>query len=127
MKGSILVFIGFAMLSMGSTSYAYEIIDAQLVRVTAKYTEPTQNTDNTKIKNLQQVYLYYNIGKEDILVLKQPATQPQGGGTVEVKFPVPVADGEKMDVRFSSRAVNSEGLISEKSNSVILRIDRSRK
>lgn len=112
------------LLFMSATVYAYEVIDAHSVNVTAKYTEPTQNTDNSPLTNLKHVNIYYNIGNGEKLGITNPASSPRGGGTVTVKFPVPVPDGAKVDVMFYSRAINSTGQQSSKSGSVKLTIDR---
>ena len=109
---------------VGATAHAFDIIDANSVRVTAKYTEPTQNTDNSSLTDLKHVDIYYNVGNGDILGITNPASSPKGGETVTVKFPVPVPDGAKLDVVFYSRAVSSTGQQSAKSKSVKLLVDR---
>ena len=92
--------------------------------VTVGYDEPTQNTDNSALTDLDHTTIYYDKGAGPVAEATVPATAPTGGGTITTTITVPVLAGEEADVNFWVTASDQSGNESVPSPVITQRIDR---
>ena len=96
------------------------------VTVTATYTEPSTNADNSSLTDLDHTSIYYDMGMGQILGKSVPASSLVGGGNISTSFAVPVSEGMEKDIDFWATAWDTSQNESEKSNIMRKRIDRLR-
>jgi len=110
---ALLVGLGAAQVATAACTIANE----KEMQCLLSWVEPTLNTDDSLIKDLDSVSMFYRIGTTGPWVFippPYPATSPTGGGTVS-QFPVlvPVAEGQlDVTVEFSVIANAMSGLSS---------------
>lgn len=86
--------------------------------VTLHYNEPTTNSDNSPLTDLDHVSIYYFANNVPVLSVNVPATALTGGGTsVTATAPYSVADGI-VSISFYAVAVDTSGNASVRSNIV---------
>lgn len=111
MKKLFLVLLFVMLLPL--TSYAI-----QTGTVTLHYDEPTTNSDNSPLTDLDHVTIYYFANNVPVRSVDVPATKSTGGGIqVTATAPYSVADGI-VSVSFYAVAVDTSGNASVRSNLV---------
>jgi hypothetical protein len=80
------------------------------VQVELKWTEPTQNNNDTPLTDLKSVRIYDN--SSGVMVLREEinASSPTGGGVTTKTVTIPLAPGVVKTVHFYVTAVNTAGL-----------------
>ena len=99
--------------SLNCQTSAQTTVSAAHSSVRLSYTEPTTGADGTPLTNLGKTTVYYNLGAGFIKAKDIPATQPQGGGTVEETIEIPVTSSQPVDATICITATNNDGLESE--------------
>lgn len=115
MKNLILLIGLLVGLGISQAATAYEWIDFNTVRVTFSYVEPTQNTDNSTLTDLQDAVPYYRYQGDLVWVPLEPiaASSPDGGGVITALVPVPPEPGAITNFEFVITARSTAGLESE--------------
>lgn len=89
------------------------------------YNEPTTNSDNSPLVDLDHTTVWYDAGAGIIKGVDVPATSLTGGGlNVSATVSVPIAVGQEKDVIFWVTAFDKTGNESIRSNTVTVRLDR---
>ena len=92
-----------------NNAFAWDVVDATTVRTYHSFTEPSQNTDNSPLTDLDHINVYFSKDAATQLIKLPrtiPALSPNGGGTqTGIAVEVPIAVGEKVTARFALSAV----------------------
>jgi hypothetical protein len=106
-----------------STAEAFTVTaTGTIVRVS--YTEPAVNMDNSPLTDLDHTTIYYDMGNGPVLALVVPASRATGGGNIAQDVTIPVLAGQQATVSFYATASDQSKNESDRSNTVVIRIDR---
>jgi hypothetical protein len=71
--------------------------------------EPTTKANGQKLTNLAKTTIYHDLGKGMVEYKDIPATNPQGGGTVQEKISFTINEGESMQATICVTATDTNG------------------
>ena len=121
MKKLLLALLFIAM----SISPVYALtVTATGVDLTVSYTEPATNVNDSLITDADHTSIYFDIGAGTVKALDVPATSINSGGEIVQNISIPIIDGQESDVSVWATSSDISGNESDKSNIIIIRIDR---
>lgn len=91
--------------------------------ITLRYTEPTENRNDTPLTDLDHTSIYTVIDGTKAKIKDVPATALTGGGSIEEKFIVEVGEDQEVDVEIQVTASDGVGNESTPPLSAVKRID----
>ena len=93
--------------------------------VRLSYNEPTQNADNTPLRDLSKTTGYWAAmpNGAPLACVTTVASAPTGGGHIEADCTVPVLAGQEADIAFTVTASDKTGNESRHTNQAVLRLD----
>ncbi|MEE9232955.1 MAG: hypothetical protein V3U07_05830 [Nitrospirales bacterium] len=77
--------------------------------VTVSYLEPTTKANGQPLTNLAKTTIYLDLGKGLIKYKDIPATNPQGGETIQEKIPFTLSAGETIQATICVTATDTNG------------------
>lgn len=77
--------------------------------VTVSYMEPTTKANGQKLANLAKTTIYHDLGKGLVKYQDIPATNPQGGGTIQEKIHLTISEGASIQVTICVTATDTNG------------------
>lgn len=93
--------------------------------VRLSYNEPTQNADNTPLRDLSKTTGYWTAmpNGAPLACVTTVASALTGGGHIEADCTVPVLAGQEADIAFTVTASDTTGNESRPTNQAVLRLD----
>ncbi len=77
--------------------------------VNISYIEPTTKANEQALTNLAKTTIYHDVGKGLVKYKDIPATNPQGGGTVQEKVSFTISKGTSIQATICVTATNANG------------------
>lgn len=84
-------------------------VEASKPYVTVSYMEPTTKANGQQLTNLAKTTIYHDLGKGLVKYKDIPATNPQGGGSIQEKMSFPVSKGARIQVTICVTATDTNG------------------
>jgi hypothetical protein len=84
-------------------------IQASKPYVTVSYVEPTTKANGQALTNLAKTTIYHDLGKGLVKYKDIPATNPQGGGTIQEKISFTISEGASIQTTICVTATNTYG------------------
>jgi hypothetical protein len=84
-------------------------IQASKPYVTVSYVEPTTKANGQALTNLAKTTIYHDLGKGLVKYKDIPATNPQGGGTIQEKISFTISEGASIQTTICVTATNTKG------------------
>lgn len=116
--------VSAAMVTACQPAYAFNATATGAV-VRLSYNEPTQNADNTPLRDLSKTTGYWAAmpNGAPLACVTTVASAPTGGGHIEADCTVPVLAGQEADIAFTVTASDKTGNESRHTNQAVLRLD----
>jgi len=71
--------------------------------------EPTTKANGQKLTNLAKTTIYHDLGKGLVKYKDVPATNPQGGGTIQESIHFPIKKGASIQTTICVTATDTNG------------------
>ena len=84
-------------------------VQASKPYVTVSYVEPTTKANGQKLTNLAKTTIYHDLGKGLVKYQDIPASNPQGGGTIQETIHLTISTGTSIQATICVTATDTNG------------------